>query len=206
MAAADKAREVHDTRFTFVEVLLALAVGEIATRVAALVRSGEALAVTIHGYAHLLLFTLVIATSWVHWRSSSANPTVGPVTQVFSRGFVVLLLDVVIAIVYFVGVGRAEAPRSPGGVRDEAFILGVIFLLYAGWDGLARRRQGGGKRNELLGLFWCMSASLAGAAILFLLVVLAPRFLDPWAAAFWDLAMLAVVLGYRGLKQRRKLP
>src|SRR5437773_2263437 len=139
-------------RDTFVEMLFALAVAQVAVYAAELVKIQKDLAgnaATLPGkipaFLHLLLCLSIIATSWVGWmKSKSPGRTLGEGAGIFSRWFVGLLLDVFLVILYFITVAGVEIQEMNGepvlgqaSAEPEAFWLMIVFGVFAVWDLLA---------------------------------------------------------------------
>src|SRR4051812_13223719 len=102
----------REIRFVFVQLLFSLAIGEVARRLAEIHGQGAGLMDSVPAYTHLALAGLTIATSWVGWNGSDANRRI-TTTQVFSSSFLILLVDVLLVIFYFMLVKCSEVPQ-PG--------------------------------------------------------------------------------------------
>lgn len=129
-------------RFAFVEMLFALAISQVAISTADLVTiKVPSLMYGLPALSHLLLALTVIATSWVGWRQSQAPGAQEPIRTIFSRRFIVLLVDVGLVILYFILVRRVEMEQEFGrpvlgkpSASPEAYWLSVIFMVYLVWD------------------------------------------------------------------------
>jgi hypothetical protein len=130
-------------RFSFVEMLFALAIGQVAVQAADLVIATKPVSAVsaLPALTHLLLALAVISTSWVGWRHSQAPGAQEPIESIFSLRFGILLVDLLLVILYFILVKRVEIGqevgtpvlRPPTGTH-EAYWLSVIFLVYLFWD------------------------------------------------------------------------
>jgi hypothetical protein len=131
-------------RETFVEMLFALAVGQIAVNVAAIVTIPEKFITKLPAFSHSGVALLLIATSWVGWRQSNSPGMKKLITSVFSMPFIGLLMDVVLVVLYFIVVQKVEVDLSAtppllkaASVLPEAMGLMWVFGTYALWDLIA---------------------------------------------------------------------
>ena len=125
-------------RHEFVGMMFAIAIGEVGLQVAALVRAGHFFH-QLPAYAHLLVATMMIATSWVGWSISRTRGARLDVTGIFQWEFIVLLLDVSMVITYFILVRAFEFGKESNAPRLDhpsslASWIAVIFGLYIVWD------------------------------------------------------------------------
>ncbi len=129
-------------RHEFVGMMFAVAIGEVGLQTAALVQAGHALGF-LPAWTHLLLATVVIATSWVGWTLSVAPGARRDVNGIFEWEFIVLLMDVLLVILYFILVrtvdfgNEQDAPRIAPAARVATLML-IIFALYLLWDVLTK--------------------------------------------------------------------
>jgi hypothetical protein len=127
-------------RHEFVGMMYAVTIGEVGLQAAALVKMGHPWHF-LPAYSHLLLATVVIATSFVGW-SVSLRWVLGAQDNgpnVFHPEFLVLLLDVSLVIVYFILVRTVEfagegRPPSIAPAERVAFWIKFVFILYVVWD------------------------------------------------------------------------
>lgn len=127
-------------RFVFVQMLFALTMGELAREAAALVELASIRAAPA-SYSHLALAFILITASWVGWSSSKAPGNQLKVVSIFSWSFVVLMLDVVLVICYFVVVKGVEKPDgneiTASAYNETTWIL-IVFVGYLLWDFLTK--------------------------------------------------------------------
>jgi hypothetical protein len=130
--------ETPKLRHEFVGMMFAITIGEVGLQTAALVKAEH----WIHylpAYAHLILASIVIATSWVGWSLSRASGGRHDVRGIFQLEFLVLLIDVSLVITYFILVrtvdfgGESKRPRIDSASSAGWWIV-VIFALYLVWD------------------------------------------------------------------------
>jgi hypothetical protein len=122
-------------------MLFALAIAQIAINAAAIFAVSAALVIKIAAAAHLSVALLLIACSWVGWRLSRSPGVTEPVTGVYRKSFLDLLLDVLLVIVYFIIVQRAEINTVAGQIvveltsaSPEAIGVLSVFVIYVLWD------------------------------------------------------------------------
>jgi hypothetical protein len=122
-------------------MLFALAIAQIAINAAAIFAVSAPLPTKIAAAAHLFVALLLIACSWVGWRLSRSPGLMEPVTGVYRKSFLDLLLDVLLVIVYFIIVQRAEINTVTGQIAVERTsaspeAIGVlsVFVIYVLWD------------------------------------------------------------------------
>lgn len=193
-------------RHEFVGMMFALAIGEVAVQTAVLVRAGN----WVHflpAYSHLFLTAMLIAASWVGWTLSPSPGARRDVQGVFQMGFLVLLIDVFLVVVYFilaktVDIAGEGSPKLNASAHPEAVWILVIFATYFVWDivtkiviYLIEHRTEPWFRNYgsrmiptiiCLGLAWIAKPLFDGAD--------APHVLTA------DLALLSLVMLFRALK------
>jgi hypothetical protein len=199
----DGSRPDPKYRHEFVGMMFAVTIGEVGLQTAALVQTHE-FAQYLPAVSHLILATIMIATSWVGWTLSRAPGAQLDVNGIFEREFLVLLVDVVLVIVYFILVrtvdfGTEGHPRidPPSTV---AFWILVIFWLYLFWDVLTNKKEKSWKD-------WREKAGRRMApTVMCLILAYATKYLIAnsdyrhWVTA--DLALLSLVLLFRALKSR----
>jgi hypothetical protein len=211
-AVGSAARAAHEPktepklRHEFVGMMFAVAIGEVGVQAAILVQAGNWMHF-LPAYSHLLLTAVLIAASWVGWTLSPSPGAREDVRSVFHFGFLVLLLDVFLVVVYFilaktVDISGEAAVRLRASARPEAFWILVIFGTYCVWDivtkvviYLVERRtepwfQKFGSR--MIPTIICLVLAY-GAKPLF-------ERADPPHVLTADLALLSLVLLFRALK------
>src|SRR5205823_1317152 len=106
-------------RMEFVGMLFALTIAEVAIQVANVVTQGTLDASFLPAYSHLALATAIVATSWVGWSTSKAPGAQQDLDRVFSYPFVVLSVDVLLVIFYFIIVRGVDIDYTVGNVRPN---------------------------------------------------------------------------------------
>lgn len=141
---ADPAPFEDPLRFAFVEMLFALAVSQVAVYAADLVTVDESWPHRASAIGHLFLALMVIAASWLGWRQSVSGGMKERVQHLFTLGFVGLMFDVVLVILYFILVRSVElvvfdnrVNLGPPSAVPESIWVTSIFAVYAVWDVLA---------------------------------------------------------------------
>src|SRR5580700_7822694 len=86
-------------RHEFVAIMFALAIGDVGLHTVARLQSSHRTDVA--GWMHLILMTVMIAASWVGWSSARVAGARRDANMVWSRDFLVLLIDVIIVVIYF---------------------------------------------------------------------------------------------------------
>jgi len=187
--------------------MFALTIGEVGLQTARLVQAGH----WVHflpAYSHLVLATVMIAASWVGWTLSPSPGARQDVSGVLQPEFLVLLVDVILVIVYFIFV-RAVDLTGEGTVRlnasaaPEALWIFVIFWLYLLWDFLTKvvlyLKKGREER-----WFRKYGARILPTVTCLVLAWVTKRLIqtaDPAHVPTADLALLALVLFFRASKE-----
>lgn len=107
-----------ELRFGFVEMLFALTVAEIAIQLGELFTSDLVFWEAPTPYAHLSLALILVAASWVGWATSRAEGAKRDVKKIFSWEFVVLLIDVVLVVSYFILVKGVDTERAGDRLKE----------------------------------------------------------------------------------------
>jgi len=215
-------------RHQFVGMLFALTIGQIAIYYYELTSIPDFGGRRFAALAHLVLCTLLVMASWVGWSRSSAPGTRQHVEGVFSWPFIVLILDVLLVVLYFIIVRKVEIGNSLLGgsylgrpsAREEAFWMIWVFVVYALWDIVAdvivvicsAGRSSSGVElfrapTRLSGLI--AKRSFASFVCLFLALVAyyttANHVRGVWAVVLTDLALIVLVFLFRALKPLEKV-
>ncbi len=184
-------------RHEFVGMMFAVAIGEVGLQTATLVRAGN----WVHflpAYSHLLLATMIIATSWVGWTLSHSRGGQKDVESIFEWEFMVLLLDVALVIIYFILVRSVDIVgddpvRLSASARPEVFWILIIFWIYFVWDFPTKWPL---SRPENL-----VRVVATGTCLVLAYVVRSfVQDADPPHVLTADLALLSLVLLFRALK------
>ena len=130
-------------RILFVQMLFALSIGQVAIRVGDLVESSPNFLDTIwntpYVYTHLILCVALLSTSWVGWYSSNSLDDSEKVNSIFSKEYLILLIDLSLVICYFVIIRGSEVNNithkiDVPNVSNETFWTMIIFIIYFVWD------------------------------------------------------------------------
>ncbi len=203
-------------RHEFAGMMFAVAIGEVGLQTAALFQAGHFLHF-LPAWTHLIVATLMIATSWVGWTLSVAPGAQHDVKGVFQWEFVVLLVDVILVILYFILVRSVDFEKGETAPHiapawGVALLVTIIFAVYLVWDFITKVLIFWKYRDRSRkGLFqhynaaWCLTSGvrilpstscliLAYVAMQLVKSVDAPHLLTA------DVAMVAIVLLFRALK------
>lgn len=205
-------QETH-LRETFVEMLFALAVGQIAINAADLVELESSWQSKLPAWAHLAVGLIVIAASWLGWKRSASWRRTKPLEHLFSLAFIGLLLDVILVVLYFIIVRRAEifevasVPKlGPPSAKPESWWIIWMFAVYVGWDLLTDVFSEGNippdtKHPRRFRVAFVSSfASLVCVGLTYLVFVIASQNADPDAVVLLDVALICLALLFRLLK------
>lgn len=132
-------------RHQFVGMLFALTIGQIAVYSYELTSIPDQGGRRFAALSHLVLCALLVIASWVGWSRSKAPGMLQRVQGVFEWLFIVLLLDVLLVVLYFIMVRKVEIGNSLLGgkyfgapsAREETLWMILIFAAYAAWDTVA---------------------------------------------------------------------
>ncbi len=214
IATADKGEDA--LRLTFVEMLFALAVAQVAIGAADIVEYGKLDGSAPAAISHLSLALLVIAMSWVGWQKSPSPGMKELVQRVASITFVGLVLDVLLVVAYFVVSRNSEVANHNGipslaaaSVRPEAFWMCVIFGMYFLWDLVADvfsenciPVKGLIERVKLVPrlVFASTFCSLLCLLLSFSVYYFPRHDVSTWQVVSLDIALMCVVFAFRLLK------
>lgn len=143
-----KVLKPEDLRFLFVQFLFGLAAAEVGSKAADLFLRSNLWTTAAFWpvLSHLVLAMVLIGTSWVGWSNSLSSANVKSVTTVFSLAFIILLMDVLLVILYYMlvrstGLTGLDQSRDAGSlvsVGAPALIVMIVFFLYVVWDVLTK--------------------------------------------------------------------
>jgi hypothetical protein len=195
-------------RFAFVEMLFALTMAEIGVQTADLVTRGPGIQNALPAYAHLLLALTLVATSWVGWTWSLAPGNVRDVRYVFSWEFVVLLLDVLLVIAYFIIVKGVDIQRpsdarvviEPSAGNETLWVM-IVFAGYSTWDFLTKAIMSAPDADSGARFWPRGSISLGCLIIAWATWYFLGKTTNPTGVVLVDAALLSLVLCYRAMKQ-----
>ncbi len=211
-------------RHEFVGMMFAVAIGEVGVQTAALAHYEHYIGF-LPVYLHLLLATIIIASSWVGWTLTPTREAQKDLTGVLRKQFFVLLLDVLLVVLYFILVramsttaGDSESPRYTFAAEADARWLVWIFVCYLLWDCLTKIPTLLGHKkdaadpeiadapahttdsDEVNSAAWRMLISV-GCLVASVVVYFLVRDTDPVHVCWSELALIALVLTFRALKE-----
>lgn len=188
----------------FVEMVFALAIGQIAVDFSKLINyqlmSTQTLWAVVPAYSHLLLAAVVISTSWVGWHNSRFCGT--QIKDVFSLDYVELAFDIALVVMYFI---LARAVEIPGSLSDslspnasfETKAVAIIITTYMFWDLISCRTKPEDKKiTQRLWVSVCCTIiswvlvwqGIGGAGTV-------------RAVLFADFCLIALILTFRAMKR-----
>ncbi|MFZ0771228.1 MAG: hypothetical protein WCA49_13090 [Candidatus Sulfotelmatobacter sp.] len=188
-----------ELRHEFVGMMFAVAIGEVGLQTASLVRAGH-LVHFLPAYFHLLLSTILIATSWVGWTLSQTRGGQRDVDSIFQREFLELLFDVALVILYFILVKQVDFVEEGGKIcpnvsaKPEASWIFFIFCVYVVWDIVSKWPWN--KKEEVVRMVPTVLCAVAAYFIRYLV-----QDTNPPHVLTADIALLALVLLFRALKE-----
>jgi hypothetical protein len=129
-------------RHEFVGMMFAVAIGEVGLQTASLIQAGNVLHF-LPAYFHLFLAACLIATSWVGWTLSQSPGARADVQNVFEWEFLLLMLDVLLVVVYFIIVKAVDLKGEKtvelnASAKPEALGVLAVFCLYLLWDVISK--------------------------------------------------------------------
>ena len=214
-------------RHSFVAMLFALTAGQIALSTTDLIEiwqtgQNDPMQLAVPS-AHLILALVLLSASWVGWSVTAASKSFQQLSHLFRSPYVVLLIDVILVIVYFAIVRAVEirqvlSPQPDGNYVlhsqldipspiGEALGITIVCFIYLIWDVvhdvIMRRREASETRpvcikRGLIDTFpslVCVILSIVVCLTIFLLEISSSG-----AVISIDLALLALVIGFRALK------
>lgn len=186
---------------TFVEMLFALAIGQIAIGFSDLIdyqlTSTQTFLAVVPAYSHLLLAAVVISTSWVGWRTSKYSGT--NIQNIFTMDYIELLIDVALVVMYFVLARSVEIPRSTKDILSpnasyEAVTIAIIISTYLIWDVISSRTDHKKLTQRLWASFICTVVSWG--LVLFNIGGTG----TVWAVLSADFSLISIILAFRAMK------
>lgn len=125
-------------RIEFIGMAFALAIGEIGVEIGKLYDKN--IRIRDHPFiaTHILLVVFITASSWIGWQLSTSRGNMSKLRDPFSLAFLVLLIDLLLVICYFVmGNNIGRAPTKPSANSEVVFSM-AIFFFYCIWDILTK--------------------------------------------------------------------
>jgi hypothetical protein len=201
--------ESSATRFTFVEMLFALAIGEVAVIASHVVHVDAPWQDKLPVTFHLILGASLIATSWLGWTASLRRRHEERAEQPFSFDFLALSVDVLLVVFYFILVRQAEISEdspytlcAPSATPEAGWLL-VIFATYVAWDLITDVLKQRPRPSFVsgVGLFFASAAcSLICVGLAYLVWALARGDQSKTAVLAFDGALLCLVFLFRVIK------
>lgn len=192
-------------RHEFVGMMFAVTIGEVGLQVASLVQAKH-YEHFLPYYFHLILATVVITSSWVGWSLSQAPGARRDVNGVFTSGFITLLLDVFLVILYFIMVrtidlsSGADTPRIESPEKFAGLIL-AMFALFFIWDVVTKACAYNSSNDGPWGRNCALRMIPTGVCLVLAFVVFCLfKKVDLVHYISADLALLALALLFRSLK------
>jgi len=187
----------------FVEMVFALAIGQIAVDFSKLIdyqlMSTQTLWAVVPAYSHLLLAAVVISTSWVGWHNSRFCGT--QIKDVFSLDYVELAFDIALVVMYLILARAVEIPGSPSdslipNASFETKAVAIIITTYMFWDLISCRAKPKEKIKQRLWVSVCCTViswvlvwqGIGGAGTV-------------RAVLFADFCLIALILTFRAMKR-----
>ncbi len=197
----DQPESKKQLHLLFVEMMFALAIGQVAIGVSQLIDyqliSKQTFWTIVPAYSHLLLAAVVISTSWVGWRNSKFSGT--QIQHVFTLDYIELTIDVSLVFMYFVLARAVEIPNSPNDnfspiASFEAYAVSIIFSTYVLWDIVSCRSKTEKLKKRLWASIICTIISWC-----FVVFCIGGSGTVP-SVLFADLCLIALILTFRAMK------
>jgi len=143
--------------------------------------------------SHLFVALIMITASWVGWSKTFELPSYPRLDGLFSRGYVLLIIDVVILILYFSMVKSVEKPGLiNASARSEVTLIMLVFWSYVIWDLVFSQYEWKYKLLEALPSFLCAVSCV---------LILNSSNLDGYTEALsFNAVLIGILLCFRGLK------
>ena len=203
-------------RETFVEMLFALAVAQIAIVSATLVSIDKPLLEKGPAIAHLFVALILISSSWLGWRQSRSPGMREKIKSVFGWPYVSLLVDVVLVVLYFIIVQAVEVKQSdppdltPPSASPEARWISIVFFVYVIWDLIVDVLAPGAIPHDRSGIRLVFKylrasivstfASFSSLILIFLVFQLAKQKVSPLQVICLDGSLVFVIFLFRAAK------
>jgi hypothetical protein len=210
-----------ELRDTFVEMLFALVVAEIAIKFADLVTNQLTNWSSVPAYTHLAIALALVSASWVGWKRSRAPGKRQDVVQIFSLPFVVLIIDVWLVICYFIIARGVEIePKSVGSnilvvnasATNETTWVMITFGSYAVWDFISNAIPKISKEGKSFFRSWHEELFIGNGWVTLLCLFLAflgwllfKNFSHPGKVVLVDLSLISLIFLFRAIKQGDRL-
>lgn len=193
-------------RVEFIGMAFALAIGELGLEIGKLYLDGVSLREHWYLFTHILLAIYIIASSWVGWQLSESRGNEEVVKDPFSLSFLILLLDLLLVICYFIIVKSIDKnPESPT-CNSEIYWSWFIFILYACWDILTKliiedKTSGKIKREPILKKYFNRAYQAPICFCITYFIIWPLRTVStPKTVICVDIMLISVFILFRGMK------
>lgn len=187
----------------FVEMLFALAIGQIAIDLSKLIDyqliSSQTFCAVVPAYSHLLLAFVVISTSWVGWHNSRFCGT--QIKDVFSLDYIELVFDIALVVMYFILARAVEIPDSSNdslspNASFEVKAVAIIITSYMFWDLISCRSK---PKEKITQRLWVSIFCTIISWILFWQGIGGSGTVQ--AVLLADFSLIALILTFRAMKR-----
>jgi len=193
----------EDIRWVFISFLYAGVATEIAVKLSTLIRNwrktGQQRWPTL---SHLILAGVVVGTSWLGWSLALRHGSYPPVTEIFGRPTLLVIVDFGLLVIYHCLVSGVNVDVEPqNDAEHTSYWIMVVLIGYVGWDFVTYFVIPSPETR-----FWTcswMSVVCAIFAMGAFSVLRQISSIHPWAGFAADISLLALFLLYRVMKELR---
>lgn len=153
------------------------------------------------GVVHLVLAGVLVLTSWIGYHTSLNRPQY--VIRFPNLPLAQFALDIAMVVVYWLTAVTAEEAGDRASADAEVLLVLATFVLYVCWDVVARRLASGYEHRAESGDEAARRRVTIGCAVavVALAAVVLPSDLGFRAVVAVDAVLIAVILGFRFLKE-----
>ena len=197
----EKAAIGEDIRWVFVSFLYTVVASDIASKISRVFCNWEKMAIIRRtALSHLALAAVVVITSWLGWSLGTASGSYARVTEVISRPTLLLLMDFILLVLYYVLESGIEVEGiKPQDAAHVSLWCMVIMFGYVVWNIIIRfvgSSPGVSFFGQISVSFGCAMLSSV-AFYLFKRMKSAP----PCSVLAADVALISLFLLFRAMKQ-----
>ncbi len=205
-----------ELRLTFVGMLFALAIGKLAIDVGEYYLTRPPLLLNLHVLSHFVLSMYILTSSWIGGQMSKSSGSAKKIKSVFDLQYVILLIDVLLVIFYFIIIlGVEKQPEFVPDASVESFWTLIIFVTYLVWDiftkllssEIVERTDQNKDKHSIKRLKWNIKEFIARASITFICILLASlvycvmgNSTTTEEVIIADIALLSLFVLFRGFK------